>query len=59
MYIELTKLNCTQKIVVDEEVHQALKKYSKDTGLSMSLLATNAIHDLLKKNKYDDYMQKD
>jgi hypothetical protein len=25
----------------------------------MSLLATNAIHDLLKKNKYDDYMQKD
>jgi hypothetical protein len=43
--------------VIDVEVHQALKNYSEDTGVSMSVLATNAIHELLKKNNYHkDYM---
>jgi post-segregation antitoxin (ccd killing protein) len=53
MYLELTKLNCKQRIVIDVDVHQALKEYSHDTGISMSVLATNAIHEYLKKDNYD------
>jgi hypothetical protein len=54
LFLELTKLNCTKCIVIDEDVHRALKDFSENSGLRLSLIATNAIHEYLKNVKVDN-----